>query len=72
MVVGGSSCCCDAARTPDTSDHQRGGCTFAGPEPTEIDAAGPTSDRRTATERPQPAEKRADDEASDPIGDGRG
>ena len=30
-----------ADRTADTSDHHRGGCTFAGPEPTDTDAGGP-------------------------------
>ena len=60
-----------ADRTADTSDHQRGGCTSAGPEPIDTEAAGPTSDRRTATDRPHPAENRADEDASDPIGDGR-
>ena len=58
-------------RTAETSDHQRGGATLAGPLPTDTEAAGPTRDRRTATERPHPAEKRADDDANEPIGDGR-
>lgn len=60
-----------ADRATDTSDHHRGGATLAGPDPTDTDAAGPRSDRRTATDRPHPAENRADDVASDPIGDGR-
>lgn len=58
-------------RTADTSDHQRGGATFAGPVPTEIEAAGPTRERRTATERPQPSENRADDDATEPMRAGR-
>ncbi|KQR12108.1 hypothetical protein ASF78_13125 [Cellulomonas sp. Leaf334] len=60
-----------ADRTTDTSVHQRGGATSAGPDPTDTEAAGPTSDRRTVTERPHPAENRDDEDASDPIGDGR-
>ncbi len=67
----GASGTATAPRTADTSDHQRGGATFAGPLPTEIEAAGPTRERRTATDRPQPVENRADDVASDPIGEGR-
>lgn len=58
-------------RTADTSDHQRGGATFAGPVPTEMEAAGPTRERRTATERPQPSEKRTDDDATEPMRAGR-
>lgn len=56
-----------------TRDHQRGGATSA-PAPgraTDGPDAGPMSARRTPTGRPVPSAKRADADASDPIGAGR-
>jgi len=72
----GISAACSAARFAARSGavcaHQRGGETSApAVERTAIGAAGPARARRTATGRPQPLAIRTDDDATDPIGDGR-